>query len=367
MEEQHIYLNAIRSLPSITDKGLRKILETFGYDAKKAWKSTALPAGVRLGSVFQKVWPDRHTLIPDVQQIYTILVEQDIRIITESDSDYPPLLLETPDHPYLLYVRGTLPAPTMPLVSVVGSRKYTTYGKQACESLVRDLARASVGIVSGLALGIDKIAHETTLKEHGYTLAVLGSGIDDKSITPHSHEIFGKELLKTGALISEFPPFAQANEKTFPMRNRIVAGMTLGTLVIEAAEKSGTLITARLALEYNREVGAVPGSIFSTLCQGTNNLLKKGAIPVTHAQDLLQILIPQTTTQKITNVKPLPSNLSPLEAALIKLLSYESLHIDELAKQTRASISEVSSVLMMLEIKKYTKHIGNQHYILLTQ
>lgn len=366
MEEQYIYLNAIRSLPSITDGGLRKILAAFSYEAKNAWDSAAPPAGVHLGPVFSKVWQNRHQLIPDVLKLTAILTEQKIRIITETDPDYPPLLLEIPDHPYFLYVRGTLPSPTMPLVSVVGSRKYTSYGKQACQALVRDLCRAGVGIVSGLALGIDKIAHETALKEDGYTLAVLGSGIDNTSITPHGHQAFGQTLLETGALVSEFPPGAQADKTTFPLRNRIVAGMTLGTLVIEAAEKSGTLITARLALEYNREVGAVPGSIFSSLCQGTNNLLKQGAIPVTHAQDLLQVLIPEIANPELEPPAVRTQNLTPLEAALVELLSYESLHIDELAKQTKASIPEVSATLMMLEIKKCTKHIGNQHYILLT-
>lgn len=365
MEDHLLYLNAIRSLPSVTDRGMRNILEAFDFDTKQAWESRVLPSGVKLGNVFYKVWADRHTLIPDVEKIFEILKEQGIRIITETDSEYPPLLKETPDHPYLFYVRGALPSPSMPLVAVVGSRKFTSYGKQACESLVRDLARAGVGIVSGLALGIDKIAHETTLKENGYTLAVLGSGVDDKNITPHTHQAFAKTLLQTGAIISEFPPGFQASEKTFPMRNRIVAGMTLATLVIEAAEKSGTLITARLALEYNREVGAVPGSIFASLSQGTNALLKKGAIPVTHAQDLLQAI--QVLSQSKGTMKSETkeySALNPLETKIVELLTYESLHIDDLVKQTGQSVAEVSSLLMMLEIKKYTKHIGNQYYIL---
>lgn len=365
MEEQHIYLNAIRSLPSITDTGLRKILEAFDFDAKKAWESVSLPTGIRLGNTFQKVWPDRHTLIPDVRTLSALLLEQNIRIITESDTDYPPLLLETPDHPYFLYIRGTLPAPTLPLIAVVGSRRFTSYGKQVCESLVRDLVHAGVGIVSGLAFGIDKIAHETALRENGYTLGVLGSSIDNDGITPHTHQALGKAVIAKGALLSEFPPGSPASAKNFPLRNRIVAGMTQGTLVIEAAEKSGSLITARLALEYDRDVYAVPGSIFASLSQGTNALLKKGAIPVTHAQDILQML---ALSPIFSLLKTIPATtLTPLEAKIVQLLAYESLHIDELAKQTHSSIAEISSLLMMLEIKKYTKHIGNQYYILATQ
>jgi DNA processing protein len=312
------------------------------------------------------VWHDRHTLIPDIEKTYTIIEEQDIRLILEPDPDYPALLREIPDPPYFLYVRGTLPDPHIPLLAVVGSRRFTSYGRQACESLVRDLSRAGIGIVSGLAFGIDKIAHETTLKENGYTMAILGSGIDDGGISPHAHQALGKTLLQTGALISEFPPGSPAAPKNFPLRNRIVAGMSLGTLVIEAAEKSGSLITARLALEYDRDVYAVPGSIFSSLAMGTNNLIKKGAVPVTHAQDILQTMAPAVQgATKETN--PALGNLSPLEEAIVKLLSYESLHIDELAKRTSSSIAELSSTLMMLEIKKYTKHIGNQQYILIAK
>lgn len=366
MEEQHLYLHALRSLPSIGDKSLRKIIGAFNNDARLAWESRALPDSLPLGRVLKNVWSDRHILIPDVHTNALILKEQGIRIITETDHNYPALLKEAPDHPYFLYVRGALPSLTLPLLAVVGARKYTTYGKQACESLVRDVSRAGIGIISGLAFGIDKIAHETALNENGYTLAVLGSGVDDESITPRSNQAVAKRLLQTGALVSEFPPGCPASPKNFPMRNRIVAGMALGTLVIEAAEKSGSLITARLALDYDRDVYAVPGSIFSALAVGTNNLIKKGAIPVTHSQDILQTLLPHPVSGQQTlefSGVPLPA-LSPLESKLVKILSYEALHIDELVKRADHSIAEVSSVLMMLEIKKLTKHIGNQHYIL---
>lgn len=369
MEAQHFYLHTLRSLPGMTDKALRRILEAFHYSAKAAWESSTLPQGVRLGPVLTSVWRDRHSLIPDTKQNAAILEEQNIHIIVCTDSEYPALLKETPDHPYFLYIRGTLPLPGMPLLAVVGSRKFTSYGKQACESLVRDMSRAGIGVVSGLAFGIDKIAHEAALRENGYTLGVLGSGIDNDGITPHSHQTLAKELLQSGALISEFPPGSPASAKNFPQRNRIVAGMTLGTLVIEAAEKSGSLITARLALEYDRAVYAVPGSIFSSLTVGTNDLIKKGAISVTSVKDILdhmQPLISLTSTNEKgdSKISSVLTNLSPLEQKIIALLSTESLHIDELVKQTESSIAEISSTLMLLEIKKHTKHIGNQHYIL---
>lgn len=365
MEEQHIYLHALRSLPGMTDKALRRILDAFGYDTKKAWESTALPSALRFGPTLKKAWEEKHTIVTDVLEKSSILTGQNIRIITESDTEYPPLLKETPDRPYFLYVRGTLPDPTVPLIAVVGSRKYTSYGKQVCESLVRDLVRAGFGIVSGLAFGIDKIAHLSALANEGVTWAVLGSGVDDKGITPQSHFPLGKDIIKSGALISEFPPGSTASAKNFPLRNRIVAGMTRATLVIEAAEKSGSLITARLALEYDREIFAVPGSIFSSLSQGTHALLKKGAFPVTHAQDVIALLLPslQTKTQKPSQNKE-SSSLSDSEKRIIALLSHESLHIDEIAKQAKFSIQETSSMLMILELKKHALHLGNQQYIL---
>lgn len=366
MEEAHIYLHALRSIPSITDKSLRKILGCFDFDTKKAWESTTLPSGIRLSPVLEIAWKERHTIVTNPTAHSKILEEQNIRLILETDSEYPPLLKEITDCPYFLYVRGTLPLPNMPLLAVVGSRRFTSYGKQVCVSLVRDLTRAGIGIVSGLAFGIDKIAHSAALDEGTSTWAVLGSGVDDKGITPTSHEALGKEIVLQGALISEFPPGSTPEPRNFPQRNRIVAGMTLGTLVIEAAEKSGSLITARLALEYDREVFAVPGSIFSSLCQGTNELLKKGAFPVTNAQDILTQLVPsfQTNTPGSTSKEKQFSQLNTLETKIVQLLSYEALHIDEITKKTGVSIAEVSSTLMMLEIKKYTKHIGNQQYIL---
>lgn len=295
MEEQHLYLHALRSIPGMTDKGLRKILFSFKNDAKKAWESNSLPSSLLLGNTLNKGWQEKHSLIPDIFAHANILEQQNIYIITETDSLYPPLLKETPDHPYFLYVRGTLPSSKQPLLAVVGSRKFTAYGKQACESLIKELNTAGIGIVSGLALGIDKIAHQTSI-DFGYpTWAVLASGVDDAGITPISHQQLGKEIIKNGALLSEFPPGSIPKPENFPQRNRIIAGMTLGTLVIEAAERSGSLITARLALEYDREVFAVPGSIFSEVSQGTNALLKSGAIPVTNATDIVSILSPENS------------------------------------------------------------------------
>lgn len=362
MEKPLVSLHAIRSLPNMNDKNLRRILLAFGDDPEKAWDSASLPKGTKLSPSVEKDWVNRHAIISDIQEKAAILETEMIRIILHTDSEYPVLLKEIPDHPYFLYVRGTLPHPSQSLLAVVGSRKFTSYGKQACVSLVRDLSRAGVGIVSGLAFGIDKIAHLTALDEGNDTWAVLGSGVDDSGITPTSHLSLGKEITARGALISEYPPGSIPGARNFPERNRIVAGMTLGTLVVEAAEKSGSLITARLALEYNREVFAVPGSIFSSLAQGTNALLKQGAVPATCGEDILKNFpVPDLPKQTIQEKDP---GLTELDQMLLTLLSQEMLHIDELVKKTKQSISEISSALIVLEVKKRTKHVGNQFYIL---
>jgi DNA processing protein len=366
MEKHHLYLHALRSLPNMSDRLLRKLLTAFRFDARATWESNFLPDDITLGPVFTKVWQDRHTLIPDVLLHANILEEQSIVIVTENDLVYPALLLEAPDHPYFLYVRGALLKNELPLLAVVGSRKYTSYGKQACESLVRGAAQAGIGIVSGLAFGIDKIAHEAALREEVYTLAVLGSGIDDASITPTSNQKVAQEILAAGgAIVSEFAPGTVPTARNFPLRNRIIAGLTSGTLVIEAAEKSGSLITARLALDYNRIVFAVPGSIFTPSCQGTNALLKLGALPVTAPKDILDELLPRNLFPlHKTAAKPLPKNLPPLEEKILTLLSFESLHIDTLTQKLSLPSHSIASTLVMLEVKKLVKHIGNGNYIL---
>jgi DNA processing protein len=206
-------------------------------------------------------------------------------------SEFPPLLKEIPQPPTSLNYRGMLPAPELKLLSVVGSRKYTTYGKQVVDHLISGLKGYDVGIVSGLALGIDSLAHEAALKNNLYTLAVPGSGIDDNVIYPRAHKPLAQKILEHGGgLLSEFAPDFTATKWSFTQRNRIMAGISHATLVIEASEKSGTLITARMATDYNRELLVVPGNIFSSNSAGPHQFLKLGAIPVTNTTDILYAL-----------------------------------------------------------------------------
>jgi DNA processing protein len=204
---------------------------------------------------------------------------------------FPSLLKEIPDPPKELYYKGTLPSSSSVLIAVVGSRKYTEYGRRATESIIAGLSGYDVVIVSGLAFGIDAVAHRAALKHNIPTVAIPGSGLDLSGVYPRAHRGLAEEILKKGGvLLSEYKDGTKIYPSNFPARNRIMAGISVATLIIEAKERSGTLITARLALEYNREVFAVPGSIFSDSSVGTNSLIRDGASPVQSAHDIIEEL-----------------------------------------------------------------------------
>lgn len=205
------------------------------------------------------------------------------------DKNYPLLLKEIYNPPQILYYLGSLKANEQKPLAVVGSRKISPYGEKICKFLIEKLARAGLTIISGLALGVDGLAHQIALENKTKTIAVLGSGLN--VIYPPVHKNLAKKIIKAnGAVVSEYPPFTQPSKLTFPARNRIIAGLSLGVLVIEAQKKSGALITARLALEQGREVFAVPGSIYNKNSDGCNLLIKMGARPVTKPEDVLEIL-----------------------------------------------------------------------------
>lgn len=266
--------------------------------------------------------------------------------------DWPPLLNEIPDPPKELYFAGALPDYSRKMLCVVGSRKYTTYGKDAVEYLVKGLKGFPVSIVSGLALGIDAFAHLEALKNNLPTIAVLGSGLSSRALHPQSHVKLAEEIVdKGGTLISEFEPEFRATLWSFPQRNRIMAGMSQATLLIEAGEKSGTLITAKLATEYNRELLCVPGPIFSPSSEGTNMFARLGATLVRSPEDVLEALgIKSENTPRKNNL----SDCSPNEMKIVKLLT-EPLGRDELLAQSGLPIHEIQMALTLLELKGYIK------------
>jgi len=262
-------------------------------------------------------------------------------------SEFPSRLHEIPQPPKQLNYRGVLPGNELKLLTVVGSRKYTSYGKQCVNHLIGGLRGYRVGIVSGLALGIDSLAHEAALANNLYTLAIPGSGLDDSVLYPATHKPLARKILEAGgSLLSEFDPTLKAAEWTFPQRNRLVAGISQATLLIEAAERSGTLITARMTTDYNRELLVVPGSIFSRQHDGIHQFLKLGATPVTCAADILDVLNIDTSTEPKT--LPLP-NVSAEEATVLAALN-EPLRRDELIRKLNLDTAKATQLLMMMEL-----------------
>ena len=283
-----------------------------------------------------------------------------LEVLILPDKNYPKALYEIPDPPGILYLKGKILPQDEVALAVVGSRKYTEYGRRATEKIVWQLAKNKLTIVSGLALGIDALAHQAALEADGRTIAVLGCGLDQ--IYPVSNiRLADKILASGGAIISEFPVGMPALRYNFPIRNRIIAGLSLGTLVIEAAPESGSLITARAALDYNREVFAVPGSIFSEISEGPNRLIQMGAKMALSAEDILNEL---NITQKLGHIEAsviIPD--SKEEEILLNLLKKPVL-VDVLIKESKLAPALVNSTLIMLEMKGMVTNLGGTSYVI---
>lgn len=279
-----------------------------------------------------------------------------------SPAEFPPLLAEIPEPPKELWLRGNLPPPELRLLAVVGSREYTTYGKQVVDHLITGLAGYPVGIISGLALGIDSLAHEAALTHGLYTMAVPGSGLHESVIYPARHKRLADRIVESGGgLLSEFEPMHPAAKWTFTQRNRIMAGMTRATILIEAAPQSGTLITARMAVDYNRELLVVPGSIFSKNSYGTHQFLKLGATPITEAADILTALGIEVTQTHI--LKPRPTLSAAEEIILSHLINPTDR--DSLIRALGLPAHEANILLMQMEMNGYITIDDNYYRSLL--
>jgi DNA processing protein len=296
------------------------------------------------------------------EKLFEELLKEKIEILTIKDEAYPPQLKEIASAPPVLYIRGEKSILANKSLAIVGSRKFTDYGQRVTENLARDLVHAGLTIVSGLALGIDGIAHQAALDADGRTLAVLGTGIDDQTIYPREHFNLAQRILESGgAIISEQPPRTPSLKQNFPARNRIMSGLALGTLVAEATEDSGSLITAGFALEQNREIFAVPGDIFSPQSAGANLLLKRGAKLVSSATDILEELN-ISRTQLVLTLKIYEPKTEE-EKVIWKTLSNEPLHIDKISKLARLETARVASTLATMEIEGAVRNIGGQNFI----
>ena len=287
-----------------------------------------------------------------------------VHAVTWHDEGYPSRLAEIYDLPPVLYVRGELLPEDERSVAVVGTRKAGAYGRQVAYQLSHDLANAGVVIVSGLARGIDAIVHRAALEAGRRTIAVMASGLD--IIYPQEHSRLADEILGNGALISEHPLGVRPSPQHFPRRNRIMSGMTLGTVVVEANEKSGALITARHALEQNREVFAVPGNITSPNSHGTNRLISdSGAKLILDYRDVLEELNLSSVGEQIEMTALFPEDEK--EAEILRYVTFDPVHIDDIIRSSGQNISTVSGMMAMMELKGLVRQVGGMNYIRLKE
>jgi DNA processing protein len=286
------------------------------------------------------------------------------QIVTLESPEYPDLLREIPAAPPLLFYRGQFEPIDRWAVAVVGTRRLTAYGRQVTRDLVSGLVRNDITIVSGLARGIDAIAHRTALEEGGRTIAVMASGID--KVYPPEHRDMAREIVGGhGVIVTDYPFGAEPESNHFPARNRLISGLSLGVVVVEAGEKSGALITSRFALEQNREVFAVPGNIHSPASVGTNRLIQQGGKLVSRVEDILEELNLRMAADQAVAKVVLPETAE--EAALISQLSSQPLHVDELGRLTGMPISLISSTLTLMELKGMVQQVGGMNYVRLRE
>lgn len=344
----------LKSVPGIGNYLFKRLIDRFSSPASilEASREDLLEVDgltLRLATAIKS-----HRIPDTVKKDIDLVIQKGYDIITLADDVYPPLLLQIPDPPPFLYVYGSLDG-CIENIAVVGSRNATNYGISTTERLCRDLASLKYKIISGMAQGIDTAAHRGALSGKGQTIAVLGSGLE--RVYPADNRKLFHQISENGAVISEFPLKTEPEAHNFPRRNRIISGISLGTVVVEATKKSGALITARLAAEQNREVFAIPGSIHSFKSMGTHTLIKEGAKLVERAQDIIEEL-PATVKAPDKEDQPAPREnkpeqplLSSEESLVYKTLEPYPVHIDDLGRKLSIEPGKLSSILLHLELK----------------
>ena len=350
------FLVAWATLDWLTQIRLKKIMSIY-KDLEEAWKNIDIHDLKTIGEGEKKIgdfFNKKQKIILENEE--EKLQKCNINLLFIQDEEYPEKLKEIHSAPVFLYYKGILNKNELAL-AVVGTRKITAYGKQVCEKIIPELSR-KLTIVSGLALGVDTLAHNICLQSGGRTIAVLGNGLDI-SYPPQNRSLAEKIIESGGALVSEFPIGVSPENYNFPRRNRIISGLSLGTLIIEGKKESGSLITGRYALEQNREVFAVPGSILSTQSEGTNELIQKGeAKPVTCAQDIFDEISLENQIN-YNNAKKVLSFSSAEEELIFSFLSQEGHDISQIQHETNIPNSKISALLTMMEMKGIAQNIGS--------
>ncbi len=358
-ETERSYWIAFSRVPRIGRVRVGQLEDRFGR-LEHAWTAPASElraAGLDAATVTSCI-AARETVRPDDE--LEALARHGVQAVTWHDEAYPKPLQEIFDRPPVLFVRGALTPADAWAVAVVGTRRVTVYGRQVAEEMARGLASNRVTVVSGLARGVDAIAHRAALECGGRTIGVLACGLD--VVYPPEHKRLAEQIAEHGALISDYALGTQPRSEFFPRRNRILSGISLGVLVVEGDTKSGALITARQALEQNREVFAVPGSIYSPNSRGTNKLIQDGEAKLTlDVQDILAELNLSMAAHQMEMTELVPAGEE--ESVLLRCLTAEPAHIDAVRRQSGLPIATVTSTLAMLELKGLVRQVGRMNYI----
>jgi DNA processing protein len=358
-ETERTYWIAFAKVRGIGRVRFQQLEQHFGTLAE-AWRATpgALRSAGLDDSAVRAIVDGRPAINPEDEA--EKLARAGINAFTWHDAPYPKQLREVYDRPAVLFVRGQLVTSDEWAVAVVGTRRVSVYGRQAAEEMARGLAANRITVVSGLARGVDAIAHRAALDTGGRTVAVLACGLD--LVYPPEHKRLAEQIVERGALVSEYALGTEPRGDFFPRRNRILSGMSLGVLVVEGDLKSGALITARQALEQNREVFAVPGSIYSPNSRGPNQLIQAGEAKLTlDVQDILAELNLSMAAHQIEALELIPEDET--EAVILRQLSTEPLYVDDLRRSCGLPIASVTSALAMLELKGHVKQVGRMNYV----
>jgi DNA processing protein len=347
--------NLIKGIGAVRMQGL---VAYFG-DLESAWRADpANLAEAGLGRRLIERVVQAHDTV-NLDQLWEKIEAQRITVLTWEDESYPVRLKEIDQPPPVLYIRGEYLPDDLFAVAIVGTRRITSYGRQITEEIASFLAANGITVISGLARGVDAVAHQAALKTGGRTIAVLGSGVD--KIYPPEHRSLAEQMLERGAIVSDYAPGTPPDASNFPPRNRIISGLSLAVVVVEAGETSGALITAEFAAEQGREVFAVPGSILAPQSKGTNKLIQRGALPLLSASDLMQALDLTRVGEQKAARKILPADET--EARLLDVVGNEPLHVDEIRNQSGLPIEKVSAALALMELKGMVRQVGGMNYV----
>ncbi|MFH2038013.1 MAG: DNA-processing protein DprA [Chloroflexota bacterium] len=357
MNEKHYWLgfNLVKGIGAVR---LRALKEYFG-DLAVAWEATSsqlLETGLS-PRIVENIIKIRTSV--NLENYYENIQSKGINVVISDEDNYPDRLKEIDQPPPVLYIRGKIEEDDFWSVAIVGTRRVTAYGRQVADELATYLAQNGVTVISGMARGVDAIAHQAALRAGGRTLAVLGCGVD--RIYPPEHRNLADQIMDQGAILSDYAPGTPPDSSNFPPRNRIISGLSIAVVVVEAAETSGALITANFAADQGRDVFAVPGNIYAPQSKGTNLLIQQGAHPLLSGRDLLDNLNLTRVNEQHIIRHAIPSNST--EENVLNILGREPKHVDEIRSQTGLPIESVSAALVMMELKGMVQQVGGMNYI----